>query len=115
MSDKTIFKKIIDREIPADIVYEDEWCLAFHDIQAQAPTHVLVIPKKEVVNVAALEQEDLELAGRLLLAAGEVARQLGVDETGYRIVANIGRDGGQSVDHLHIHLLAGRPLAWPPG
>jgi histidine triad (HIT) family protein len=115
MSEKTIFKKIIDREIPADIVYEDDWCLAFRDIQAQAPTHVLVIPKKEVANVAALEEEDLELAGRLLLAAGKVARQLQVDESGYRIVANIGRDGGQSVDHLHLHLLAGRSLAWPPG
>jgi histidine triad (HIT) family protein len=115
MSEKTIFKKIIDREIPADIVYEDDWCLAFRDIQAQAPTHVLVIPKKEVANVAALEEEDLELAGRLLLAAGKVARQLQVDESGYRIVANIGRDGGQSVDHLHLHVLAGRSLAWPPG
>lgn len=115
MSEKTIFKKIIDREIPADIVYEDDWCLAFRDIQAQAPTHILVIPKKEVANVASLEDEDLELAGRLLLAVGKVARQLQIDESGYRIVANVGRDGGQSVDHLHLHVLAGRQLTWPPG
>lgn len=115
MSEKTIFKKIIDREIPADIVYEDEWCLAFRDIQSQAPTHVLVIPKKEVVNVGALEEGDAELAGRLLLAVGQVARQLGVAESGYRVVANVGTDGGQSVDHLHLHVLAGRQLTWPPG
>lgn len=115
MSEKTIFKKIIDGEIKADIVYEDAWCLAFHDISAQAPIHVLVIPKKEVVNVAGLAEEDAELAGRLLLAIGKVARQLGVEETGYRVVANVGRDGGQSVNHLHFHLLAGRQLKWPPG
>lgn len=113
--EKTIFKKIIDGEIKADIVYEDKWCLAFHDVAAQAPTHVLIIPKKEVVNVAALTEEDAELAGRLLLAIGHVARELGVAETGYRVVANCGRDGGQSVNHLHFHLLAGRSMAWPPG
>ncbi|MCL4129833.1 UNVERIFIED_CONTAM: hypothetical protein GTU68_002472 [Idotea baltica] len=115
MSEKTIFKKIIDREIPADIIYEDDWCLAFHDISAQAPVHVLVIPKKEIVNVAGLRDEDTELAGKLLLAAGKVARQLGVADSGYRVVANCGADGGQSVDHLHLHVLAGRPLSWPPG
>ena len=112
---KTVFKKIIDGELPADILYEDEWCMAFRDIQAQAPTHVLVIPKKEIVNVAGLEEEDAELAGRLLLAVGKVAKQLGVDESGYRVVANIGKHGGQSVDHLHLHLLAGRQMTWPPG
>ena len=112
---KTIFKKIIDGELPADIVYEDDWCLAFRDIQAQAPTHVLVIPKKEVVNVAGLEEVDVELAGRLLLTVGKVARALGVDESGYRVVANIGKHGGQSVDHLHLHLLAGSQMNWPPG
>ena len=115
MSEKTIFKKIIDREIPADIIYEDEYCLAFHDISPQAPIHVLVIPKKEVVNVAGLEAEDQLLAGALLLAVGKVARKLGVDQSGYRVVANCGSDGGQSVDHLHLHVLAGRPLSWPPG
>ncbi len=111
----TIFKKIIDREIPANIVYEDELCLAFHDVSPQAPTHVLLIPKKEVVNVAGLEEEDRALAGHLLLTAGKVARELGIEESGYRVVANCGSDGGQSVDHLHLHILAGRPLKWPPG
>ena len=110
----TIFKKIIDREIPADIVYEDEHCLAFRDIQPAAPTHVLVIPKKEIENVAGLEPEDQRLAGHLLLAVGKVARELGLDD-GYRVVANCGSDGGQSVDHLHFHILAGRKLKWPPG
>jgi histidine triad (HIT) family protein len=111
----TIFKKIIDREIPANIVYEDELCLAFHDVSPQAPTHVLLIPKKEVVNVAGLKEEDRALAGHLLLTAGKVARELGIEESGYRVVANCGSDGGQSVDHLHLHILAGRPLKWPPG
>ncbi len=111
---KTIFKRIIDKEIPADIIYEDEFCLAFHDIQAQAPVHFLVIPKKEIENVAALEQEDQDLAGHMLLVIGKIARQLKLDE-GYRVVANCGNHGGQSVDHLHFHVLSGRPLKWPPG
>ena len=114
-SEKTIFKKIIDREIPANIVYEDELCLAFHDMSPQAPTHVLLIPKQEVVNVAGLTEEDRELAGHLLLTAGKVARELGIEESGYRVVANCGRNGGRSVDHLHLHILAGRQLKWPPG
>ena len=113
--EKTIFKKIIDKEIPANIVYEDEHCLAFHDVDPQAPTHVLLIPKKEIVNVAALSDSDQELAGRLILTAGKIARSLGIEEGGYRLVANCGRDGGQSVDHLHFHILAGRRLSWPPG
>ncbi|MEM7782730.1 MAG: histidine triad nucleotide-binding protein [Planctomycetota bacterium] len=111
----TIFKKIIDKEIPADIVYEDDLCLAFRDISPQAPTHVLLIPKKEVVNVADLDDTDQDLAGHLLLAVGKVARELGIEEGGYRVIANCGKDGGQSVDHLHFHILAGRPLKWPPG
>ena len=111
----TLFKKIIDGEIKADIVYEDELCLAFRDINAQAPVHVLLIPKKEVANVAALAEEDRELAGHLLLTAGKIARSLGVEEGGYRVVANCGQHGGQSVDHLHFHILAGRQLKWPPG
>ena len=111
----TLFKKIIDGEIKADIVYEDELCLAFRDIDAQAPVHVLLIPKKEVANVAALAEEDRELAGHLLLTAGKIARSLGVEEGGYRVVANCGQHGGQSVDHLHFHILAGRQLKWPPG
>ena len=111
----TIFKKIIDKEIPADIVYEDDLCLAFKDISPQAPTHVLLIPKKEVENVASLADEDRDLAGHLLLVVGRVARELGIEASGYRVVANCGKDGGQSVDHLHLHILAGRPLKWPPG
>lgn len=110
----TIFKKIIDRQIPANIVYEDEHCLAFHDVNPQAPTHVLVIPKREIRSLAELTTADTELAGRLVVAAGQIARQLGLTD-GYRLVVNCGRDGGQSVDHLHVHLLGGRPLAWPPG
>lgn len=114
MSEKTVFKKIIDGEIPADILYENEYCIAFRDIQPVAPVHVLVIPKQEIVNVAALKPEQGELAGQLLLAVGEVARQLGLDD-GYRVVANCGKEGGQSVDHLHFHILAGRQMEWPPG
>lgn len=114
MSEKTIFKRILDKEIPAKIVYEDEWCLAFHDISPQAPTHVLIIPKQEIESVAHLTAADQQLAGHLLLVAGRVAGQLGL-ASGYRVVANCGPDGGQSVDHLHLHLLGGRSLAWPPG
>jgi histidine triad (HIT) family protein len=112
---KTIFKKIIDREIPADIVYEDEDCLAFRDVNPQAPVHVLLIPKREIENVAALSDEDQQLAGHLMLKVGLVARELGVDQSGYRVVANIGQHGGQSVNHLHFHILAGRQMKWPPG
>ncbi len=111
----TIFEKIIAREIPADIVYEDDDCLAFHDIHPQAPVHVLVIPKRKVENVANLTDGDQELAGKLLLAVRNVAQQLNLDDAGYRVVANCGRDGGQTVDHLHLHVLAGRPMKWPPG
>ena len=110
----SIFTKIINREIPADIVYEDDLCLAFHDIQAQAPTHVLLIPKREIENVDSLSQGDEALAGHLLMKVRDVAKILGL-ENGYRIVANCGRDGGQSVDHLLIHILGGRQLNWPPG
>ena len=114
MSDKTIFKKIIDGEIKADIVYEDDLCLAFNDVSPQAPVHVLLIPKKEVINVAALKDEDAELAGHLLLTVKKVAEKLQLNN-GYRVVANCGKEGGQSVDHLHLHILAGRQLTWPPG
>ena len=110
----TIFTKIINKEIPAEILYEDDLCLAFKDIAPQAPTHFLMIPKKEVLNVAGLEDEDQALAGHLLLKIRDVAQQLGL-ENGYRVVANCGKEGGQSVDHLHFHVLAGRNLKWPPG
>jgi histidine triad (HIT) family protein len=110
----TIFGKIIKREIPADIVYEDELCLAFRDVNPQAPTHVLIIPRKEVARLADAGQEDQALLGHLLLAANKIARQLGVDGA-FRLVVNNGAGAGQSVFHLHLHLLAGRPFHWPPG
>lgn len=111
----TIFTKIINREVPADIVHEDEHCIAFRDVSPQAPTHILVIPKKPVVSLEHLEAEDAPLLGHLWLTIQKVARDEGLAEGGYRVVVNCGRDGGQSVDHLHFHLLGGRPLTWPPG
>ena len=110
----TIFTKIINKEIPADIVYEDDLCLAFHDIQPQAPIHVLLIPKEAIENVDSLRQSNHDLAGHLLVKVHEIAKLLKLDH-GYRIVANCGQDGGQSVDHLHFHILGGRKLKWPPG
>lgn len=112
--EKTLFAKIIDREIPADIIYEDDECLAFNDINPQAPVHVLVIPKKPVASIAALEDEDAALAGHLLIVIRDLANRLGL-EAGFRVVANTGREGGQTVDHLHFHLLGKRSLTWPPG
>ena len=114
MTDKTIFQKIIDGEIPADIVYEDEQCLAFHDIAPQAPIHLLVIPRKPIRSVASLEDSDMELIGHLWKVIRNLASQLDLDG-GYRVVVNCGPDGGQEVDHLHYHLLGGRPMQWPPG
>ena len=114
MREKTIFKKIIDKEIPANIVHEDEHCLAFHDVSPQAPTHVLIIPKKEITSLATLTKEDQAVAGHMLLVIQQIAADLGL-ENGYRVVTNVGSDGGQSVFHLHFHLLGGRPLEWPPG
>ncbi len=111
----TIFEKIIRREIPADIVYEDDQVLAFRDINPGAPTHVLVIPKEPVVSVAHASAQHAELLGRLMLAAAEIARAEGIAESGYRVVTNVGSDGGQSELHLHLHVLGGRPLSWPPG
>lgn len=111
----TLFTKIIHREIPAQIVYEDEQCLAFHDIHPQAPVHVLIIPKREIVRINEARAEDAALLGHLLTVAPQVAAKLNVATTGYRLVINNGPDAGESVPHLHIHLLAGRLLAWPPG
>ena len=111
----TVFEKIIARQIPADIVYEDADVIAFRDIDAQAPTHVLLIPKQVIPRLGSAGQEDAALLGKLLLTAGDVARQLGVAESGFRVVINHGPDAGESVPHLHLHLLAGRSLAWPPG
>jgi histidine triad (HIT) family protein len=114
MAEKTIFKRIIDREIPADIVYEDDRCLAFRDIHPQAPTHVLVIPKKEIPTLDDIAEGDAALLGHLLLTTRQIAAKLALDQ-GYRVVINCGADAGQAVWHLHLHLLGGRPLGWPPG
>ena len=111
----TIFEKIARREIPAKIVYENEDLLAFHDVNPQAPVHVLIIPKRCIPRIGEAEESDTQLLGRLLLAAPRVANLLGVSKSGYRLVINHGPDAGESVPHLHLHLLAGRPLAWPPG
>ena len=111
----TIFKRIIDREIPADIIYEDDHCLAFRDVSPQAPTHVLVIPKKEIASLDSLADQDAALVGHIFQVIRDLARQLGVDKSGYRVTVNCGADGGQTVDHLHFHLLGGRPMKWPPG
>lgn len=113
-TERTIFKKIIDGEIPADIVYEDEHCLAFRDIAPQAPTHVLVIPRKEIRNLDELADDDQALIGHLMMAIQKIARQLGINE-GYRVISNCGESAGQTVHHLHFHILAGREMTWPPG
>jgi len=114
MSEATIFKKIIDGEIPADVVFEDELRLAFHDISPQAPTHLLVIPKKEIASIDAIADEDQSLIAHLWVVIRNLAREFKL-ASGYRVVVNCGSDGGQTVDHLHFHLLAGRSLTWPPG
>ncbi len=115
MAAKTLFEKIRDREIPADILYEDDLCLAFRDIAPQAPVHVVIVPRKPIPRVAEAEDGDKEVLGHLLLAAGEIARALGVAESGFRLAINNGPDGGETVPHLHVHLIAGRALGWPPG
>ena len=111
---KTIFQRIIDKEVPARIAYEDDLCLAFHDVNPQAPVHVLVIPKKPIRSIEDLGESDQALAGHLLVVCRNLARDLKLDG-GYRIVANVGPDAGQSVAHLHFHVIGGRQLAWPPG
>lgn len=111
----TIFTKIINKEIPANIVYEDNEVLAFRDISPQAPEHILVIPKKEIPTVNDIEEADAALVGKLFLTAKKIAKELGFDEKGYRLVMNCNEDGGQTVNHIHMHILAGRQLSWPPG
>jgi histidine triad (HIT) family protein len=111
---ETIFSKIIRREIPADIVYEDDLALAFRDVHPQAPVHILVIPKQPIVSIAEATAADAALLGHLLLTVKRVATQEGLDE-GYRVVINTGTDGGQTVFHLHLHLLGKRMMTWPPG
>ncbi len=112
---KTLFEKIIAREIPAQIVYEDDLVLAFRDIAPQAPTHVLIIPKQPIPRLAEAGPADHQTLGHLLLKAAEVAEQLGLKQSGYRLVFNNGPDGGEAVPHLHCHILGGRKLQWPPG
>ena len=114
MSEKTLFERIMDREIPATIIHEDDHCIVFRDINPQAPTHVLVVPRKPIPTMDDVSEDDAALASHLLLTAKKIAADEGL-AGGYRIVINCGADGGQSVDHLHMHVLGGRKLKWPPG
>lgn len=111
----TLFEKIAAREIPADIVFEDADCLAFRDIAPKAPVHILVVPKRAIPRVAEAAPDDAALLGRLLLTAARIARSEGISDSGFRLVVNNGGDGGETVPHLHVHLLGGRELGWPPG
>jgi histidine triad (HIT) family protein len=111
----TLFEKIVAREIPADVVFEDELCLAFRDISPQAPVHILLVPKRAIPRIAGSSSSDSDLLGHLLLTASRIAKSEGIAETGFRLVINNGPDGGETVPHLHIHILGGRELAWPPG
>ncbi len=113
--EKTLFQKIADGEVDADMVYEDDRCIAFRDINPQAPVHVLVVPREPIPSINDLEEEHEALSGHLLTVASELAEELGVAEDGYRLVFNCGDAAGQSVDHIHLHLLGGRSLQWPPG
>lgn len=111
----TIFEKIVAREIPAKIIYEDGEVIAFHDVNPQAPVHVLIVPKRAVSRLSDATESDQALLGKLLLTAAKLARDLGIEESGYRIVINSGPDAGETVPHLHVHLLGKRALGWPPG
>lgn len=115
MAEPTLFEKICAKEIPAAIVHEDDLCVAFRDISPQAPVHILIVPRKPVARIGQAGPGDQSLLGHLLLAAAEIARREGVADTGYRLVINHGRHGGEAVPHLHLHLLGGRQLQWPPG
>jgi histidine triad (HIT) family protein len=112
---KTLFEKIVAREIPADIIYEDDLILAFRDISPQAPTHILIVPKKLITRISEATVQDEKILGQLLLKAAEVAEKVGLKKTGYRLVINNGADGGETVPHLHVHILGGRRMNWPPG
>ncbi|MBI3878360.1 MAG: histidine triad nucleotide-binding protein [Verrucomicrobia bacterium] len=112
---KTLFEKIAAREIPADIVYEDEHVVAFRDIAPKAPVHVLIVPRKAIPRISEATPQDHALVGHLLMKAAEVAEKIGLKQNGYRLVINNGRDGGESVPHLHCHILGGRAMGWPPG
>ena len=115
--ERTLFEKIIAGEIPADVVYQDDLVFAFRDISPQAPEHVLIVPKRVIPRIGEATESDRETLGQLLLAAGKIAEQLGVNSTdeGFRLTINHGKNGGETVPHLHVHLLAGRALGWPPG
>ena len=111
----TLFEKICAGEIPADIVYQDDQCVCFRDIGPQAPTHLLRVPRKPIPRLSLADEGDAALLGHMMLAAGKIARSLGIDESGFRLVINNGPDAGEAVPHLHMHILAGRKLEWPPG
>ncbi len=111
----TLFEKIIAREIPAEIIYEDDLVLAFNDVNPKAPTHVLIIPKKPIPRIAEAQPEDHQVLGHLLLKASEIAGELGLHEKGFRLVFNNGADAGETVPHMHLHILGGRQMTWPPG
>ena len=111
----TIFKKIIDKEIPSDIIFEDDSVIAFSDINPVAPVHILIIPKKEIPTLNDISENDKEIIGELFIAAKKIAEKFKVNKTGYRIIFNCNEDAGQTVYHIHMHLLAGRKLGWPPG
>jgi histidine triad (HIT) family protein len=112
---KTLFEKIIARELPGSIVYQDDLVVAFRDLRPQAPTHVLIVPRKPIPRIADANPEDQQVLGHLLLKAAEVAKQLGLTQSGFRLVFNNGPDAGEAVPHLHCHILGGRRLGWPPG
>jgi histidine triad (HIT) family protein len=112
---KTLFQKIADREITGDIVYEDDHVLAFRDIRPATPTHILIVPRKPIPRINEAAAEDQAVLGHLLLKAAHVARQLGLDKDGYRLVINNGVHAGETVPHLHLHILGGRAMSWPPG
>jgi histidine triad (HIT) family protein len=112
---KTLFEKIVAREIPATIVFEDDEVIAFRDVKPQAPTHVLIVPKQVIPRIAEAKPEDHQVLGHLLLKAAQVAKELGLSKGGYRLVINNGPDAGETVPHLHCHIIGGRSMAWPPG
>jgi histidine triad (HIT) family protein len=115
MNEKTIFEKIIDREIDSNIIFEDDSVIAIEDISPVAPIHILVIPKKKIITINDIVEEDAPLVGHMINTAKNIAKELGIDENGYRLVFNTNEDGGQSVYHIHLHLLGGRQMDWPPG
>ena len=111
----SIFTKIINKEIPAVIVYEDDHCISFRDIDPKAPQHILLVPKKEIKSLAEATEEDAQLLGHLLIKAAEIAKDQGISDSGYRVVINTNKEGGQAVYHVHLHILGGRQMEWPPG